>query len=73
MAAEDPELLKKQIALIERMRKARGVLYEMGQEAHGIGLHVAARECDFASTTLDNALNNQLRAMKNEGIPEGFQ
>jgi len=73
MSKPESEQLKKQMALIERMRKARDVLRQMGQEANAIGLPLAARECDFASTTLGNALNNQLKAMKSEGIPEGFQ
>ena len=72
MATEDPELLKKQMALIERMRKARDVLSQMAEEANTLGLAIAARECDFASKELDKGMNNQIRALKGN-VPAGFQ
>jgi hypothetical protein len=72
MATEDPELLKRQLALVERMRKARDVLSQMAEEANTLGLAIAARECDYASKELDKGLNSQIRALKGP-VPEGFK
>lgn len=73
VSKEQLPITPEQEKFLESVRKSVPAIALKAAEADRLGFGVLAREYDYIAGQIDRALTLQLKALKKDGVPEGFK